>query len=286
MQADLLTSVILPASLFLIMFGMGLSLKMADFSRVLQAPKVAAVGLSAQLILLPLVAFAIAIVLSLPPELAIGLMIIALAPGGVTSNVFTYFAKGDVALSISLTAVVSLITPFTLPLVTLAAMGVFMESGDAFALPLVETIKQLLVITVVPVALGMLVLKQFPQFANKLEKVLSVFAIVFLLLIIMLILLKNKDNVADFFVQAGVATFMLNALVLLSGYLIAKKLGLAQPQATAIGFEVGIQNGTLALLVAGTIIGNETMMIPAVTYSVLMFFTGAAFAYWMRKKAA
>ncbi|WP_321324540.1 bile acid:sodium symporter family protein [Thiomicrorhabdus sp.] len=282
MSPDILTKVILPLSLFLIMFGMGLSLKIADFKNVAKSPKAFSIGIIGQMILLPIVAFLIAITLSLPPEIAVGLMIIALAPGGATSNMFTYLSKGDTSLSISLTAVVSVITPFTIPVIAALSMSYFMGNSTEFNLPIAKTIIQLLVITVVPVAIGMFVLSRWSNAAAKMENFLKWFSVLFLMLIIMLIVLKNKDNVLDFFAQAGLATLLLNVLVLILGYQLAKAAKLSHPQAVSIGFEIGIQNGTLALLVAGTLIGNEAMMIPAVTYSLIMFITGAAFGWWMK----
>lgn len=281
MQADLLTKVILPLSLFLIMFGIGLSLRLADFQGVVKYPKALMIGLAGQMLLLPLVAFGIAVALQLPPEIAVGLMIIALAPGGATSNMFTYLSRGDVSLSISLTAIVSLITPFTIPVVAALSMVYFMENSTEFQLPIGKTIVQLLVITVIPVALGMFTLSRWPNMAAKIEKVLKWFSIFFLMLIIALIVLKNAANMGSFFAQAGLATLVLNIAVLALGYLMAKLAKLSHPQAVCIGFEVGIQNGTLALVVAGTLIGNAAMMIPAVTYSLLMFVSGAAFGWWV-----
>lgn len=286
MSPDLLTKVILPASLFLIMFGMGLSLRLNDFKEVLKAPKAMTIGLIGQLLVLPLIAFAIALILNLSPEIAVGLIIIALAPGGATSNLFTYLSKGDVSLSISLTAVVSLITPFTIPLVAALSMSYFMGTANEFNLPIIKTILQLLVITLIPVALGMLVLSRWPKTAKNIENKLKWFSLFFLILIIVLIVLKNADNVFGFFAQAGLATFILNVVVLTVGYQMAKLAKLSHPQAVSIGFEVGIQNGTLALVVAGSLIGNEVMMIPAVTYSLIMFFTGAAFGWWVNRKPA
>lgn len=283
MQADLLTKVILPLSLFLIMFGIGLSLRLADFQGVVKYPKALMIGLAGQMLLLPLVAFGIAVALQLPPEIAVGLMIIALAPGGATSNMFTYLSRGDVSLSISLTAIVSLITPFTIPVVAALSMVYFMENSTEFQLPIGKTIVQLLVITVIPVALGMFTLSRWPNMAAKIEKVLKWFSIFFLMLIIALIVLKNAANMGSFFAQAGLATLILNVAVLALGYLMAKWAKLTHPQSICIGFEVGIQNGTLALVVAGTLIGNSAMMIPAVTYSLLMFVTGAAFGWWVNR---
>ncbi len=284
MQADVLTKVILPLSLFLIMFGIGISLRLADFKNIFNYPKAIVVGLMGQLILLPIVAFVLALVFSLPAELAVGLIIIALAPGGATSNMFTYLFKGDVSLSVSLTLLTSLITPFSIPLLASLSMFYFMDSNTEFELPVVKTIVQLLVITVIPIAFGMLALSRFPVVAKKIENVLKWFSIFFLFLIIALIVMKNSANMASFFAQAGAATLVLNLVVLLLGYQLANWAKLNGKQSTAIGFEVGIQNGTLALVVAGTLIGNTTMMIPAVTYSILMFLTGALFGWLLNKK--
>ncbi|MBL4744263.1 MAG: bile acid:sodium symporter family protein [Cycloclasticus sp.] len=283
MQADILTTVILPASLFIIMFGMGLTLQITDFTRVLKQPKPVLLGLVAQMVALPIIAFTVAIIFTLPPELAVGLMIISFAPGGATSNMFTNIAKGDVALSISLTAVASLITPFTLPLFTLVAMDYFIGSSQAFELPLLKTVMQLLVISVVPVIFGMLVLSTWQKAANKIEPIIRIFSIVFLFLIIVAIILKNKAHMADFFLQTGLATLTLNILVLALGFGLAQFFKLSRAQSISISYEVGIQNGALALLVAGTLIGNSAMMIPAITYSILMLFTGFLFGFLLKK---
>ena len=284
MQADLLTKVILPAALFLIMFGIGLSLRLIDFKNVITSPKVVGIGLCAQMVLLPLIAFAVALVFALPPEIAVGLIIIALAPGGATSNMFTYLCKGDVSLSITLTALASVITPFSIPLLADASMHYFMGSNVAFSLPVGETIMKLFVITVIPVVLGMLVLAYGERVAKKIEPLFKWLSILFLLLIIALIVLKNAAHMASFFAQAGLATLVLNIVALLVGYQLAKLTKLSHPQSITIGFEVGIQNGTLALVVAGTLIGNSVMMIPAVTYSLIMFVTGGVFGWWMSRQ--
>jgi BASS family bile acid:Na+ symporter len=285
MQADLLTKVILPVSLFCIMFGMGISLRPLDFKKIVKSPKVVAIGICAQMLLLPLTAFIIAIALKLPPEIAVGLIIIALAPGGATSNMFTYISKGDVSLSITLTAIVSLIAPFSIPILAGLSMNYFMDSNTAFNLPIVKTIVQLLVITVLPVVLGMFVLSRWEILAKKIEPIIKWLSILFLILIIVLIVLKNYADMTSYFSQAGLATLVLNLIALILGYRLSKLAKLSHPQAVTIGFEVGIQNGTLALVVAGTLIGNDVMMIPAVTYSLIMFFSGSLFGWWMNKRA-
>jgi BASS family bile acid:Na+ symporter len=280
-QADLLTKVILPLSLFLVMYGIGISLKIKDFRNVMTAPTGLAVGLLGQMLLLPLIAFGLAVVMRLPPEIAVGLIIIALAPGGATSNMFTYLFRGDVSLSISLTAVVSLVTPFTVPVIAALAMDYFLGSNTTFSLPVGKTIVQLLLITVIPVALGMFTLARWPRAAARIEKVLKVFSMFFLALIILLIVLKNREDMTSFFAQAGLATLLLNVAVLALGYQLARWSRLNRAQSITIGFEVGIQNGTLALVVAGTLIGNAVMMIPAVTYSLIMFASGTVFGWVM-----
>lgn len=284
MQADLLTKVILPVSLFLIMFGIGISLRFSDFKNVVKSPKAITIGIIGQMLLLPLIAFIIALVFQLSTEIAVGLIIIALAPGGATSNMFTYLSKGDVSLSISLTAIVSLITPFTIPLIVAFSLNYFMQSNTEFELPVVKTILQLLAITIIPVALGMFFLSRWERVARKVENILKWFSIFFLLLIIALIVLKHAGNMASFFAQAGMATLVLNLVVLTLGYKLANWAKLSRPQAITIGFEVGIQNGTLALVVAGTLIGNNAMMIPAVTYSLIMFVSGGLFGWWVNRK--
>lgn len=284
MQIDVLTKFILPASLILIMFGMGLSLKIADFIAVMKFPKAVTVGLLGQMLLLPAVAFIIAIIFALPPELAVGMMIISLAPGGATSNMFSYLFKGDVALSITLTAMVGLVAPFTIPFVVAISMEYFSNGGTTIEMPILKTIIQLLIITVIPVIIGMLFLAFLPRIANKIEKVLKWLSLCILFLIIGLIGYQNWDSMGQFYADVGLPTLILNIIVLTLGFHLAKWTALTQKQAITIGFEVGIQNGTLAMVVAGSIIGNSTMMIPAITYSLFMFVTGGIFGWVVTRR--
>jgi len=283
MLINMLTTVILPLSLFIIMFGLGLTLQTTNFAEVFKFPKAVAIGLFGQLILLPLIAFIIANSFDLSPAIAVGVVILALAPGGATSNMFTYLSKGDVALSISLTVIVSFITPFSIPIIVALAMDYFMGSNTAFQIPLLKTIIQLLVITIVPVSLGMLCLHRWPELSKKVENFIKWFSIFFLFLVIILITMKNSEHMLSYFAQAGETMILLNIIVLFVGYYMAKWLQLSHPQSVTIGFEVGIQNGTLGMVVAGTIIGNETMMIPSLVYGLLMFATGAGFSWWVRR---
>lgn len=281
MQADILTQVVLPAALFIIMLGLGLSLTSDDFTRVLKQPKAFVIGAIAQMVLLPVIAYLVAVGFSLPPELAVGLMIIAFCPGGVTSNMYTYFARGDVALSISLTAIISLLAPFTIPVLTYLAMQNLLDNAQEFSMPVLKTMTQLLVVTVVPVIIGILMHYKWRAFAARMDKPVKILSLVFLFVIIAGIVAKSWSSMAGFFAQAGLATLVLNVVSMAAGYWLAKAAALNRPQSITIGFEVGLQNGTMALLVTGSILGNATMAIPAVTYSLLMFVTSAIFGWMM-----
>ncbi|NQZ82184.1 MAG: bile acid:sodium symporter family protein [Colwellia sp.] len=283
MQADIFIQIILPFSLFIIMLGMGLGLKADDFSRVVQQPKAFTIGILCQMVLLPLIGYLVVIIFGLKQELAVGLMILAFCPGGTTSNLMSYLARGDVALSISLTAVVSLLTPFTIPMLTALMIELFLDNPQDFDLPVLKTIIQLMVITVVPVTLGMFINFKSPQFSARAERPIKIFSILFLFFIIAVLVFKNRESMVHFFVQAGAASLSLNILALLAGFFIAKLAGLEKRQTITMGIEVGIQNGTVALLVSGTLLGNALMAIPAVSYSLIMFVTGAAFAWLVNR---
>lgn len=283
MEASFLSQVVLPFSLFVIMWGMGLSLKISDFTRVLTAPKAASIGILSQMLMLPLVGYVVVLIFGLSAEIAVGLMILTFCPGGVTSNMFSYLSKGDTALSISLTAIVSVLTPFTIPIFTALAMQLFMSESQQFAMPVLKTIIQLLVITVLPVALGMFCHIKFPNFSARAEKPVKIFSMVFLFAIIASIIAKEWDNIGGYFAATGIATLCLNVVTLAVGFTIANGAGLNKAQATSIGMEVGIQNGTLALLISGTILQSAIMTVPAITYSLIMFATGALFGWLVNK---
>jgi BASS family bile acid:Na+ symporter len=284
MQADLLIKVILPASLFVIMLGMGLSLKPVDFKMVLSRPKAMALGLIAQMVMLPLLAYLIVVLLGLEGAVAVGLMILALCPGGTTSNLYTYLAKGDVALSVSLTSVVSLIAPFTVPVLIILFMDLIMGQEQAIELPVVKTIIQLVVITIIPISIGMLIHHYKPSISHKAEKPVKIFSMVFLFLIVAGIVAKNISQMETVFAEAGLATLLLNVFCMMMGYGLAKLAQLNEAQSKAIGIEVGFQNGTLAILIALTLLENTEMAIAATCYSILMFITGALFAWVLNKK--
>ncbi|MBE9064626.1 bile acid:sodium symporter family protein, partial [cf. Phormidesmis sp. LEGE 11477] len=286
MDSNLLTAVFLPLALFIIMLGMGLSLTLADFKRIIVSPKAVLTGLAAQLILLPLVGFLLASLFPLTSELAVGVMILAACPGGPTSNLLTYLAGGNVALSVTLTAISSLITVFTIPLVVNLATQQFVGEGVALQLPFLGTVLQIAVITLIPIAFGMLLHRYAPLFSANVEKWVKWLSLFFLGLIIFGLLLAERANLASYIVQVGWVTLALNLTTMALGYLLATAAKIDPKGTTAITCEVGIQNGTLAIAVATapTLLNNPTMSIPAAIYSLLMFITGGALAAWARRK--
>jgi BASS family bile acid:Na+ symporter len=286
MEANFLTTIFLPLALFIIMLGMGLGLTPEDFKRILVDPKAVILGLLAQLVMLPVVGFGLATIFPLTPELAVGLMILAACPGGPTSNMVTYLARGNVALSITLTAISSLVTVFSIPLVVNLAMQTFLGEASALQLPFLSTVLQIAVITLIPVALGMTLHHYAPRFAATIEKSVKWLSLFFLALIIVGLLLKERANVATFFVQVGWVTLTLNVLTMALGFAIATLVKLDPRSTTAVTVEVGIQNGTLAIAVASapTFLNSPSMAIPAAIYSLLMFATGAVFAWWSQRR--
>ncbi len=284
MEADLLIKVILPASLFVIMLGMGLALKPVDFKMVLVRPKAVALGVFAQMVMLPLMAYLIVTALGLSGAVAVGVMILALCPGGTTSNLYTYLAKGDIALSVTLTSVVSLLAPFTVPVMIVLFMGLLMGDGQQVELPVIKTIIQLIVITILPISIGMFIHHKKPEFSAKAEQPVKIFSVLFLLFIVVLIVVQNIDQMGAYFAQAGLAALVLNVACLSVGYGIAKLAKLNEAQSKAIAIEVGFQNGTLAIVIALSLLQNTEMSIAATCYSLIMFVSGAVFAWLLNRK--
>ena len=284
MEADLLIKVILPASLFVIMLGMGLALKPLDFKMVMVRPKAVALGVFAQMVILPLMAYLIVTAFGLSGAVAVGVMILALCPGGTTSNLYTYLAKGDIALSVTLTSVVSLLAPFTVPVMIVLFMGLLMGDGQQVELPVIKTIIQLIVITILPISIGMFIHHKKPEFSAKAEQPVKIFSVLFLLFIVILIVVQNIDQMGAYFAQAGLAALVLNIACLSVGYGIAKLAKLNEAQSKAIAIEVGFQNGTLAIVIALSLLQNTEMSIAATCYSLIMFVTGAVFAWLLNRK--
>ncbi len=285
MQSSFLNEVLLPVALAIIMLGMGLSLTTADFKRAFAQPKALLAGLFGQMLVLPLLGFAVVSLFSLRPEVAVGLMILTFCPGGTTSNIITYLARGDLAVSVSLTAFVSLITPLTIPLFAALATSHFMGDSAEFSMPILQTIGALVLITLVPVAIGMAIRARAPSFAERSERMVKLVSVVFLFAIIAAILIRNKAQLGNLFAEAGVPALVLNLTAMAAGYLLARAATLGRSQTTAITIEVGIQNGTTALLITATLIGNNLMTIGPAVYSLVMFATGGVFALFAGRAA-
>ena len=274
MSGEFLKQLALPVALFAVLFGMGLSLVPADFRRVLLNPKAKIIGLGCQLLLLPAVAFALALLFRLPGELAVGLMILAACPGGATSNVITHLAKGDTALSVTLTAVSSVVCVFTIPWIVGLSMDWFLGTGADVRLPFWKTLGQLTLVTILPIVCGMAVRHARPALACRLERPASIFSLVFLALIIVAAVAREKD-LAHQFAVAGPAAVTLNLVMMLLGFAAGWLAGLPRPQRVTIAIETGIQNGTLALGITLGLLESARLAMPSVVYSLFMFLSGA-----------
>ena len=284
MQANVFTAVLMPVALGIIMLGLGLSLTLADFKRVIVYPRAVLIGLVCQMLLLPVVCALVAHAFSLPPELAVGLMLLAASPGGATANLFSHLARGDVALNITLTAVNSALTLFTLPLIINLSMVHFMGEGRAVPMQFSKVI-QVMAIVLVPVSLGMLVRSRSPGVALRLDKPIRLMSAVFLLAIIAAAVYQERANMSAFFRQVGPATLAFNLASMAVGYCVPLLARLPKRQAVAIGMEIGIHNGMLAITIAlsPTLLANPTMAIPPAIYSLIMYFTAAAFGYFVSR---
>ncbi|WP_339611776.1 bile acid:sodium symporter family protein [uncultured Planktosalinus sp.] len=268
---SILTQFFLPLALFIIMLGMGLTLKPSDFRNVILFPKSVGVGLVLKLLFIPALTFVLLYLIPLQPELAVGFVLLAACPGGATTNLITHLAKGDVALSITLTAIASVITVFTIPILVDLGMLQFMGESQVIELPFFKTIGQILLITIVPVCVGMFIHSKYPKLSHKAERPVKILSAVFLVLIIAAVLIKERANLVEFFIKAGPLSLLLNLLGMLSGYYITKVITKNKAQAIAVGVEVGIVNGTLGIAIAAGILENSVMTIPSAIYSIIMF---------------
>ena len=280
---NIVTDVILPLALAFIMFALGLGLTGEDFLRVARQPRDFFVGAFSQIILLPIIAFILVKIWPIAPELAIGVMIIAAAPGGVTSNLLTYFAKGDVALSISLTAIISLLSVVTIPFIVLTSIGLLADTSIAQDISLLSMARDMFLIVTVPVILGMLFRKFIPTAAIRFEPMAKKVSIVLFVLVVLGAIAAEKENIVSYFAQAGLITLLLNVIMMVVAFYLAQLLGSGNEQKKCITIECGLQNGTLAIFVATSIFGGGAYVIPAATYSLIMFFTSLIFVYLVRK---
>ena len=280
MTADPLLIIFLPAALGIIMLGLGLSLSLADFARVVQFPKPVLVGLVCQILLLPVVCFFIAKGFGLAPALAVGLMLLAASPGGTSANLYSHLAHGDVALNITLTAVNSVIAILTMPIIVNLSLNHFMAADQTLPLQFGKVL-QVFAIVLGPVAIGMLIKRQMPGFAARMDKPVKILSGLFLLLIIALAIAKDWDTVVTYAPQVGLAALVFNLVSLGVGYWVPRLMKLSLRQSIAIGMEIGIHNGTLAIALAlsPALLNNPTMAIPAALYGFIMFFTAALFGW-------
>ena len=273
---------IAPIALALIMLGLGLGLSTRDFLRVINNPKDFTVGIICQLILLPIVAYILLLILRLPVELALGLMIIAAAPGGVTSNVLTKFANGDVALSISLTAVGSLISIFSVPFIVFSSaklLGVTDLSSDITMTGI--ALKMALVVTV-PVILGMIIRRFAENFISSNINIVNRITGILFIVVFAAIWIEERENIISYLGQAGLAVLILNVIMMTLAFYIAKGFATGIPQRKCISLECGLQNGTLAVFVATQIFNDVAYMVPTAAYALIMYITGFIFIYILK----
>lgn len=287
MTNDPLLTLFMPIALGIIMLGLGLSLTIADFARVVRYPKPVLIGLVCQIILLPLACFLITVGFALEAALAVGMMLLAASPGGTTANLYSHLAHGDVALNITLTAVNSVIAILTMPLIVNMSLLYFMNDGQTIPLQFAKVV-QVFIIVLGPVAIGMLVRRLLPGVAAALQKPVKILSALLLAVIIGVAVTKDWQTFLVYAPIVGAAALCFNLLSLAVGYWIPRLLKLSKPQSIAIGMEIGIHNGTLAIALALSpmLLNNKTMAIPAAIYGVLMFFTAGLFGWWVSRGVA
>ena len=276
---NIVTDVVLPIALAFIMFSLGLGLSISDFTRIFLKPKEFFVGFVSQLILLPIVALILVYIWPLSPEIAIGVMILAAAPGGATSNILTSFAKGDVALSISLTAVISILSVITIPLILGISLSILGTNLSSEGISLIDIALKMFLIVTIPVLIGMLLKNIISSFENLAKKIST-----FLFFLVLLgAVLAERENVVAYFAEAGLITLVLNIVMMLLAYYLSKSFISDVSQQKAITLECGLQNGTLAIVVANVFFDGGAYLIPAATYSLIMYATSLPYIYYLRR---
>lgn len=282
MNQGLILSLALPLTLFCIMFGMGATLTLEDFRRLARTPRKIACGVSSQMILLPLLALLTVSLFELPAEIVVGFMILAFSPGGTVSNLFSYLANGNVALSISLTAVVSLVTPVTLPLLSGVVLEWQIGSTQEVQLPFAPTFAKLVLITFIPVALGMLLRHYRSALCVDNEKWLTGVPAAMLLAVIFFIILQNWESMPHFLQLAGAPALLLASIAILGSHLFSRAIGQVADDTRTVAIETGVQNGGVAMLVTGTILENPAMTIAPAVYGLLMYLPTTAYVIAIR----
>ena len=279
----IITEIFLPLALAFIMFSLGLGLTGADFTRVAKQPKDFTVGIICQIILLPVVAIILVKFWSISPELAVGVMIIASAPGGVTSNILTSFARGDVALSISLTAIISLLSVVTVPFILITSLGLLGLDNISKDISLLSMAISMFLIVAVPTLIGMLFRKFASNAAIKFESIAKRISVILFVIVLLGAILAEKNNIVSYFADAGLITLTLNVIMMVLAFYVAQLFGTNNSQKKCISIECGLQNGTLAIFVGTTLFGGGAYIVPAATYSLIMFLTSLIFVFFIKK---
>ncbi|HWK76461.1 bile acid:sodium symporter family protein [Microbacterium sp.] len=279
-----LTTIGLPVALGIIMLGLGLSLTLADFARVLKQPKAVLIALVCQLLLLPAICFGLVLLFQLPPVLAVGMMMLAASPGGTTANLYSHLFRGDIALNISLTAVNSVIAVITLPLITNFAIMYFEPFDDQLGLQWAKAL-EVFAIVLLPVAVGMLIRRFWPKFADGMDRPVRIASVIILIVVIAGAVASNWSLLVDNFAQLSLITILFCLISLALGYVVPRGLKIDRRQAIATSFEIGIHNATLAIVIAQSVLGSTELSLPAAVYGVLMFFVAFGFGFLIRDRS-
>ena len=280
-----IVTTIAPIALALIMLALGLGLSLENFANVIKQPKDFLVGLICQLILLPIIAFILIKIFNTTPELAIGVMIIAAAPGGVTSNVLTKFANGDVALSVSLTAIISLVSIITVPFIVFKSADLLNINYQSAEISMIGISMKMFLVVTFPVFIGMLIRKFATNFISSKEQLIQRISVLLFALVFLAILIEEKGNIIPYLAEAGLITLILNLTMMILGFYIAKKFASGIAQRKCISLECGLQNGTLAIFVSTQIFDNSAYLVPTATYALIMFITSIIFVFIVKKSS-
>lgn len=280
-----IVTTIAPIALALIMLALGLGLSLENFANVIKQPKDFLVGLICQLILLPIIAFILIKIFNTSPELAIGVMIIAAAPGGVTSNVLTKFANGDVALSVSLTAIISLVSIITVPFIVFKSADLLNINYQSVEISMIGISMKMFLVVTFPVFIGMLIRKFATNFISSKEQLIQRISVFLFALVFLAILIEEKGNIIPYLAEAGLITLILNLTMMILGFYIAKKFASGIAQRKCISLECGLQNGTLAIFVSTQIFDNSAYLVPTATYALIMFITSIIFVFIVKKSS-
>ena len=274
---------IAPIALALIMLGLGLGLTIQDFTRVAKQPKDFFVGLLCQLILLPIIAFILIKILNTPLELALGVMIIAAAPGGVTSNILTKFANGDVALSVSLTAIISLISIISVPFIVFKSADLLQVNYSLAEISMIGISLKMFIVVTLPVIIGMIIRKFATNFIITNNNLIQKISIALFIIVFLAIWVEERENILSYIAQAGLITLILNVVMMVTGFYVAKMFATGIEQRKCISLECGLQNGTLAVFVATQTFNDVAYMVPTAAYALIMFVTAIIFAFAVNK---